>query len=68
MGDFLNEKGTRAIWDPMASLVKPELIKHREANSWSWWGVEQEINNEINNAKNWLSQRTDIFYNHLANY
>ena len=72
MGDFLNEKGTRAIWDPMATLVKPELIKHREANynGWGWWqpDYEQDINNEINNARNWLSQRTGNFYNHVANY
>lgn len=73
MGDFLNERGTRAIWDPMADLVKPELVKHREENSGGgWWGwhpnYEQEINNEINNARNWLSQRTNYFYTHVANY
>ena len=73
MGDFLNERGTRAIWDPMADLVKPELVKHREENSGGgWWGwhpnYEQEINNEINNARNWLSQRTNYFYTHMANY
>jgi hypothetical protein len=77
MGDFLNERGTRAIWDPMAELVKPELIKHREANSsggGGWWGwgwqpnYEQDINNEINNARNWLSQRTNYFYTFVANY
>ena len=76
MGDFLNERGTRAIWDPMAELVKPELVKHREANSGGggWWGwgwqpnYEQDINNEINNARNWLSQRTNYFYTFVANY
>jgi len=79
MGDFLNERGTRAIWDPMAELVKPELVKHREAVSggggggwWGGWGwqpnYEQEINNEINNARNWLSQRTNNFYTFVANY
>ena len=73
MGDFLNERGTRAIWDPMADLVKPELVKHREENSGGgWWGwhpnYEQEINNEINNARKWLSQRTNYFYTHVANY
>ena len=77
MGDFLNERGTRAIWDPMAELVKPELVKHREANNaggGGWWGwgwqpnYEQDINNEINNARNWLSQRTNYFYTFVANY
>ena len=68
MGDFLNESGTREIWDPMADLVKPELIQHRNLYSWSWWGSEQEIQNEINNARNWLSQRTNNFYIHLKNY
>ena len=66
MGDFLNEKGTRAMMDPMTELVKPELIKHREANG-GWW-VEQNINNEINNVRNWISKRTDNFYKHVANY
>ena len=76
MGDFLNERGTRAVWDPMADLVKPELVKHREANSsgGGWWGwgwqpnYEQDINNEINNARNWLSQRTNYFYTFVANF
>lgn len=68
MGDFLNESGTREIWDPMADLVKPELIQHRNLYSWSWWGSEQDIQNEINNARNWLSQRTNNFYTHLKNY
>ena len=68
MGDFLNESGTREIWDPMADLVKPELIQHRNLYSWSWWGPEQDIQNEINNARNWLSQRTNNFYIHLKNY
>ena len=73
MGDFLNSRGTRAVWDPMADLAKPELIKHREANSGGgWWGwhpdYEQEINNEINNVRNWLNQRTNNFYTHVANY
>ena len=74
MGDFLNDRGTRAIWDPMADLVKPELVKHREANSGGggWWGwqpnYEQDINNEINNARNWLRQRTNYYYTFVANY
>ena len=72
MGDFLNEKGTREIWDPMATLVKPELIEHRKANSnsWGWWTPDygQNIDNEINNVRNWLSKRTDNFYNHVSKY
>ena len=51
MGDFLNEKGVRAIWDPMYELVKDELLIHRDElnppNPWSWWGGG---NNEKNNA------------------
>ena len=71
MGDFLNESGTREIWDPMADLVKPELIQHRNhyKDPWNWWSQpEQDIQNEINNARNWLSQRTNNFYTHLKNY
>ena len=37
-----------------------------------WWGwqpnYEQDINNEINNARNWLSKRTNNFYTMVANY
>ena len=72
MGDFLNEKGVRAIWDPMYELTLPELIIHRDnLGSGGWWwggGSEGSINNEVNNARNWLSKRTENVYKQLADY
>lgn len=75
MGDFLNEKGVRAIWDPMYELVKDELLIHRDElnppNPWSWWGGgnnEKNIENEVNNVRNWLSKRTDYYRKCLCDY
>ena len=73
MGDFLNAKGTHQIWDPMETLVKSELVKHRELYNQGWGGWwqpnhEQDIQNEINNVNNWLNQRTNNFYRFVANY
>ena len=72
VGDFLNEKSVREIWDPMYDLVKDELLVHRDAlNPWgSWWGGNNSdnIKNEYNNAKDWLSKRTDYFLKHLTAY
>lgn len=73
MGDFLNDRGTHKIWDPMENLVKSELLLHRNlypVNTWGWPRPtqEQKIEEEINNVSTWLSQRTDNFYNFLANH
>jgi hypothetical protein len=76
MGDFLNEKGVREIWDPMFELAKAELLVHRDElnppSPWGgWWGGgnnENSINSEVNNVRKWLSQRTDIFRKDLCNY
>ena len=75
MGDFLNEKGVREIWDPMFELAKAELLVHRDElnppSPWGWWGGgnnENSINKEVENVRNWLSQRTDYFRKDLCNY
>jgi hypothetical protein len=72
MGDFLNEKAIRAIWDPMYELTKPELIKHKDEvnGGGGWWGQSSEnsLNNELNNARTWLSKRNDYFTKQLADY
>ncbi|MBQ9677156.1 MAG: CotH kinase family protein [Prevotella sp.] len=69
MGDFLNEKGTRAVWDPMYNLVKTELMKHKEKyKPWWVWSVTDTYNNELNSAHTWISQRTNYFYQQLADY
>ena len=64
MGDFLNEKGTRAIWDPMYELIKNEYPIHRSLFN-PWW---PNYNEELNNARTWLKQRTNYFYQQIANY
>ena len=64
MGDFLNEKGTRAIWDEMYDLTKTEYPYHRELIN-RWW---PNYDNELTNAHNWLNKRTNNFYNQLAEY
>jgi len=74
MGDFLNEQGVREIWDPMFELVKGELLIHRDElnppNPWGWWGSNNEnsINNEVNNAREWLKKRTDLYRKYLCDY
>lgn len=64
MGDFLNEKGTRAVWDPMYNMIKTEYTYHRNLIN-QWW---PNYNDELRNARNWLSQRTNHFYQQLADY
>ena len=64
MGDFLNERGTREVWDAMYDQVKTEYPYHRELIN-RWWPNYGE---ELSKARTWLSQRTDHFYKHLANY
>ena len=64
MGDFLNEQGTRATWDPMYEQIKYEYPNHRRLIN-QWW---PNYDNEVNAARNWLKQRTSIFYKQLASY
>ncbi len=64
MGDFLNEKGTRAVWDEMYDLIKTEYPYHRELIN-RWW---PNYNEELTNARNWLNKRTNYFYQQLADY
>lgn len=74
MGDFLNEKGVRATWDPMYELAKDELLIHRDElnppNPWAWWGGNNKdnIENEVKNVRNWLSKRTDYYRKCLCDY
>ena len=64
MGDFLNSDGTREIWDPMVELIQYEYPYHRKLIN-QWW---PNYSSELSTARNWLSQRTDYFYKHLADY
>ncbi|MBR1400413.1 MAG: CotH kinase family protein [Prevotella sp.] len=64
MGDFMNEKGTRAVWDPMYEMIKTEYPNHRKLIN-QWW---PNYNDELNNARNWIRNRTSQFYQQLADY
>lgn len=64
MGDFLNSKGVRAIWDPMYEKIKFEYPYHRKLIN-EWW---PNYDQELSNARNWLSQRTNYCYQHIATY
>lgn len=64
MGDFMNERGTRATWDAMYELIKDEYPVHRALIN-KWW---PNYSDELSKARRWLSGRTDTHYNHLAEY
>lgn len=66
MGDFLNERGTRAIWDPMVEMIKDEYPYHHQAgNGWRNWNDYQ---GELQQARQWLAGRTAHFYQQLADF
>ena len=62
MGDFMNEKGTRDIWDPMYEMIRYEYPYHRNLIN-KWWPKYEE---ELQQARNFLSKRTEEFYKQLA--
>ena len=62
MGDFMNEKGTRKIWDPMYEMIKYEYPYHRNLIN-KWWPKYDE---EMQLARNFLSKRTEEFYKQLG--
>lgn len=64
MGDFLNEKGTREVWDPMYEMIKYEYPYHRELIN-RWWPNYDE---ELNKAHRWIKYRTNSFYRQLGDY
>lgn len=63
MGDFLNERGTRAVWDPMEEMIRQEFPYHKQAVK-GWINYDKELKN----ARRWVAERTDYFYQQLANY
>jgi len=64
MGDFMNEKGTRAVWDPMYDKIKTEYPNHRKLIN-QWW---PDYSSELSSARSWLKNRTASFYQQLADY
>ena len=67
MGDFLNGKGTRAVWDPMYEQIKTEITYHRKLYTYNpWW--PRNYTDELADARNWLSLRTEEFYTQLGEF
>ncbi|MBQ7420385.1 MAG: CotH kinase family protein [Prevotella sp.] len=64
MGDFLNYNAIKPLWDGMYDLIKTEYPYHRKLIN-QWW---PNYSSELSTARNWLTQRTDIFYHQLADY
>ena len=61
MGDFMNENGTRAIWDPMYERIKYEYPYHRKLIN-----KGNNYEKELRNARKFLTQRTNEFYKQLG--
>lgn len=67
MGDFLNEAGTLALWEPMYEQIKTEFPAHRKLYQYNqWWPRKYE--DEMADARNWLKYRTNAFYTQIGNY
>lgn len=64
MGDWLNERGTRAVMDPVYDAIKYEYPHHRKLIN-EWW---PNYNDEISAAQRWIAGRADYFYKHIADY
>ena len=64
MGDFLNEQGTREVWDPMYEMIKYEYPNHRKLFN-PWW---PNYDDELLNARNFVARRPMYFYRFVANY
>ena len=75
MGDFLNEKGVREIFDSMYELVYDELLVHKNElnppSPWGWgWGGSNEdnIKNDAKSIRDWLSKRDNAFIKQMADF
>lgn len=67
MGDFLNDQGVRAVWDPMYEQIRTEFPYHRRLYQYNqWW--PRNYSDELHDARNWLTRRTKVFYQQLGNY
>lgn len=64
MGDFLNERGTRAVWDPMLDMVSTEMPFSCKIQSKEW----DEYVRLTNDARSWLAARANYVYQHLADF
>lgn len=66
MGDFLNEKRIREIWDPMYMMMKDEWSQHRNTvYDNPWW---PNYGDELGKARSWVSKRTAEMYKQLSSF
>ena len=66
MGDFLNEKRIREIWDPMYNMIKDEWAQHRSVvYDNPWW---PNYDDELGKARSWVSKRTAEMYKQLSSF
>lgn len=66
MGDFLNGHGTRAVWDPMASMIEQEWPYHQAAIE-NWWD-RSDYPSALSFAQQWVEKRTGFMYEHLSDF
>ena len=64
MGDFLNEEGVWSIWEAMYDEVRGELPNHLAL----FHRTIESYDNEVSVTREWLSERTPVFYRLLSNY
>ena len=64
MGDFLNERGTREVWDPMYEMIKYEYPNHRKLFN-QWW---PNYSDELSSAHSFIAKRANYFYDMVADY
>lgn len=68
MGDFMNAKGTRELWDGMYDLIKAEYPYHRDCVRQWWPRFWPHYTEELTKAQQWVTDRTDIFYQQLDDF
>lgn len=63
MGDFLNERGIRSIWDDMYNAIKTEIPYH-----YGLYDPSYNYEMYLERARSWLSRRTDCFYHMISEF
>lgn len=63
-GDFMSADSVKALIDEMHGEIEFEYPNHRKLFN-EWW---PNYNDELRNAKNWITSRGQYFFEHLANH
>jgi hypothetical protein len=67
MGDFLNERRIREIWDEMLDRVKSELPYHYNSDiihDYDHFGYD----GQLDFCRRWIAERPPFFYRHIAEF